>query len=337
MAKFRTMDDNIRFPIKYVAQVTGLKPYLIRSWEVRYSAVRPRRTPTNRRIFTEREIHRLKLLRRAVAKGHSISAVAGLSDDDLELLAAESPSTGSPSASETASPPPIQADLPTHPHEGQCDKTVRRALSHVIRLDAGALERDLSAAAVEFPRQAFLQKIVAPFFEQIGALWKAGRLKVVNEHMASTVVRAQLWDMLRTVTVADTAPATLVATPTGHWHECGALAAALAAAESGWRVLYYGPNLPADEIAYVVRKMRVRVLILSLSHCLNDGDFTVELKRIRRLMGDRFPILVGGSGISDGADVLIHLKAEHVASLDQLRRRLDAIMEGDSWGGVGRN
>jgi methanogenic corrinoid protein MtbC1 len=156
-------------------------------------------------------------------------------------------------------------------------------------------------------------------------LWKEGRLKVVNEHMASAIVRAQLWDMLRTVSAADTAPVALVATPTGHWHECGALASALAAAESGWRVLYYGPNLPPEEIAYVVKKMKARALILSLSHCLDHGGVAAELKQIRRLVGKGLPILVGGSSLSAAMARLSVMDAEYTESLARLRRRLESI------------
>jgi DNA-binding transcriptional MerR regulator/methylmalonyl-CoA mutase cobalamin-binding subunit len=319
------MDSKLRYPIRFVAQTTGLKPYLIRTWELRYSAVCPRRTPTNRRMYTEREIRRLKLLQRAVAAGHTISVVAGLSDDDLEALLASALAAPTPTKATASSPQPHPVDPTLHPQRQQCEEMVGEALAHVGRLDAAALERILNAAAVELPRQAFLEQVVVPLFEQIGILWKEGRLKVVNEHMASAIVRAQLWGMLRTVSAADTAPAALVATPTGHWHECGALASALAAAESGWRVLYYGPNLPAEEIAYVVKKMKARALILSLSHCLNDGGFAAELKQIRRMVGKRLPILVGGSGLSAKMAALSSIDAEYMESLGCLRRRIEDI------------
>jgi DNA-binding transcriptional MerR regulator/methylmalonyl-CoA mutase cobalamin-binding subunit len=319
------MDSKLRYPIRYVARATGLKPYLIRTWEGRYAAVCPHRTPTNRRMYTDREIRRLKLLQGAVAAGHALSAVAGLSDDDLEALVARTGAAPKPVEAAAESLPP-GGDAPVDQQKVRCGDMVRKALSHVSRLDAVALERVLTAAAVEFPRHAFLQQIVVPLFEQIGALWKEGRLKIVNEHMASAVVRAQLWEMLRTMSVADTAPTALIATPPGHWHECGALASALAAAESGWRVLYYGPNLPAEEIAYVVKKMKVRVLILSLSHRLNDGDFTVELEQIRRMLGDQLPILVGGTGVSEGGGMRTASNAEYVKTLGRLRRRLEEIL-----------
>ena len=53
-------------PIRYVALRTGLKPHLIRTWEDRYGVVRPHRTRSNRRLYCDGEVHRLKLLKAVV-------------------------------------------------------------------------------------------------------------------------------------------------------------------------------------------------------------------------------------------------------------------------------
>ncbi|MDJ0781580.1 MAG: MerR family transcriptional regulator [Desulfosarcinaceae bacterium] len=318
------MSTPLRHPIKYVAQVTGLKPYLIRSWEERYAAVTPQRTNTNRRMYSDREIRRLILLRRAVTEGHTISAVAGLSDADLEALAGRS--TLPPNDAVPARPHDATTDSATDPQVMRCHEVVAAAMAHVSHLDGHALEDTLASASVELPRQALLQQVIVPLFEQIGSLWRDGRLKIVNEHMASAVVRALLWDLLRSAQVDNSAPRALVATPTGHWHECGALASALTAAECGWRALYFGPNLPAEEIAYVARKMKTRALILSIGHCLTDGGIVLEIKQIRHLLGKGLPILVGGGGLADGeVKRLEGLHVEEVASLMMLRQRLEEM------------
>ena len=47
--------------IKIVARRTGLSAHVIRIWEKRYGAVEPDRTDTNRRLYSEEQIERLKL------------------------------------------------------------------------------------------------------------------------------------------------------------------------------------------------------------------------------------------------------------------------------------
>jgi len=202
---------------------------------------------------------------------------------------------------------------------------IEKALFHIIRLNPSALEQELNDAAVDMPRQFFLQSVVLPLFERIGALWRRGKLKTINEHMASVVVRAILWDMLRSVHISETAPKIVVATPVGHWHELGALASALAASESGWRVFYFGPNLPADEIAYATKKLNVKALALSLCHQLNDNRLGAELKKIRRLVGNDLSIFIGGAGTESVRKTIMQIRAVSGIDLGGFRDELEAL------------
>ena len=277
--------------MKYVSHQTGLKPYIIRTWESRYNAVCPQRSENNRRCFTDDDVKRLGLLKKAVDAGHTISSVASLSTDELDRLInqrlriAESDRITPPHA------PPMELDW-----GAQASRFVEAALSYTIQIEPTRLEKVLNEAAVDLPRQTFLQSVILPFFERLGVLWRTGRLKAIHEHMASVIVRAILWEMLRSVETSATAPLIVVATPTGHWHEFGALASALAATESGWRVAYFGPSLPADEIAYAAEKTGAKAIALSLCHSINQERLVLELRKLLRLVGDDLPVFIGGAG-----------------------------------------
>lgn len=316
------MSTEFLLPIKYVARHTGLKPYLIRTWEERYAVVRPKRSSSNRRLYSDDDIQRLRLLKLAVDGGHNISYVASLDDEDLLLLVERANhlknSVDHPEAAKSS------AGLGRQQYEFQ--QTVELALSHIVQLNSALLEKVLSDAAVEMTRQTFLQFVIMPLFEKIGELWRDGNLKIINENMASIVVRSMLWDMLRAVQVSDTAPKIVIATPLGHWHEFGALASALAASESGWQVFYFGPNLPSEEIAFAVKKLGARALVLSLCHRLNDNKLGIELQKIRRLVGRRLPFFIGGPGSVAANKTIISINAVVVNDLRAFRDRLDNLI-----------
>src|SRR5437763_643334 len=86
MSATRSSSSALRHPIGVVARRTGLKPDLIRAWERRYGAVEPGRSDTRRRFYSDADVERLLLLRRAVSTGRGISQVAGLSGEELESL-----------------------------------------------------------------------------------------------------------------------------------------------------------------------------------------------------------------------------------------------------------
>ena len=72
------MQEEPMHPMKVVSLRTGLSPHVIRIWERRYKAVVPDRSSTNRRLYSEDDIERLSLLRRATNAGYAIGQIAGL-------------------------------------------------------------------------------------------------------------------------------------------------------------------------------------------------------------------------------------------------------------------
>ena len=87
-----------QYPIQLVARLTGLSAHVIRSWEQRHRAVEPQRTATKRRLYSQRDIERLNLLRDATHAGHRIGQVVQLPTDKLGKLVAASSSLPVPAA-----------------------------------------------------------------------------------------------------------------------------------------------------------------------------------------------------------------------------------------------
>jgi DNA-binding transcriptional MerR regulator len=64
------------FPIRVVAQLTGINPVTIRAWERRYGLVRPSRTPGGHRLYSQVDVERLRAAARLVSRGVSISGAS---------------------------------------------------------------------------------------------------------------------------------------------------------------------------------------------------------------------------------------------------------------------
>ena len=74
------------YPIRTVANLTGVNPVTLRAWERRYGAVVPKRSGTNRRLYTDEDIERLRLLNQVIGLGRRIGDVSRLSLTDLKVL-----------------------------------------------------------------------------------------------------------------------------------------------------------------------------------------------------------------------------------------------------------
>jgi methylmalonyl-CoA mutase cobalamin-binding subunit len=150
-------------------------------------------------------------------------------------------------------------------------------------------------------------------------------MRIINEHMASIVIRSFLLDMLRTVVAAETSPKILVAAPVGQWHETGALVVALTAAESGWRPLYFGPNLPAEEIAAAVKMTVAKAIALSISHRIEIASIIRELRKLRSYCAHRVQIYVGGYGIAEIMPRVDLTGVRCIETVEKFRAEIEAL------------
>jgi DNA-binding transcriptional MerR regulator/methylmalonyl-CoA mutase cobalamin-binding subunit len=288
------MDD--WHPIKVVARRTGLSAHVIRAWEKRYQAVEPRRTATNRRVYSSEDIERLILLRRATLAGRSIGQVASLPTGELREL-----------------------DTPAAGMLEQCVNAVKD-------LDPEALTSSLERASVSLSRPALIQEVIGPLLYQVGEAWRDGSLRVAHEHLASAIVRTFVGNINGGFPVSLETPNLVVTTPAGQLHELGALLAATTAASEGWRITYLGPNLPADEIASAVEQSGARALALSIVYPPDDPHLKEELRNLAKLLAHRsVSLLVGGRGANGYADVLEEIEAVSIDDLDTLRSYLESL------------
>lgn len=310
-----------RHPIGVVSRRTGLKQDLIRAWERRYDAVEPARSDNNRRLYSDADIDRLNLLRRAVAGGRSIGQVAELPDDALEELISEDRAAVAAVKQRRREPP---QEVTAAPPSARAESVLEVCLAAVRRLDGADLENQLRRAAVDLGRTALLERVLAPLLEQIGELWRQGELRPIHEHLATATVRS-LGATLQGQQPAAPAPRLLVTTPAGQVHEVGALLAAATAATEGWRVTYLGTDLPAEEIAAAARQVAARAVALSITYPPDDPRLGDELRRLQGLLDDSVALLVGGRAADSYEPALQGPSTHLVEELSDLRELLEAL------------
>jgi methylmalonyl-CoA mutase cobalamin-binding subunit len=117
------------------------------------------------------------------------------------------------------------------------------------------------------------------------------------------------------------------ATPRGQEHELGALIAGVVAASSGWKVIYLGSSLPAEEIGAVVSYLKVKVVALSIIYPGDDPHLKKELSKLHQILPPEVSMVVGGRAAKGYFDVLDGIGATIVKDTKQLRLELETIRE----------
>ena len=296
--------------MQIVTRRTGLSPAVLRVWERRYGVVRPTRSPKGRRLYSDEDVERLRLLARATHGGRSIGQLAAMTIDELAQIVRQD-------AEEERATSPGELAPPAR-------RILEDAMPAIARLEAGALEDLLRRAMLTLPASAFLDDVLAPILRETGERWREGTLRPVHGQLTAAVVRRVL-DRFRESAPPRGALELVVATPAGQMHELGALMVAAAAAAEGWAVTYLGANLPAEDIAEAVRVTGARVLALSIVHPSGDRALAHELRELAARLPRATLLLVGGSAAVAYSAIIDEIGGERLGDLESLRVRLGAV------------
>jgi len=317
--RFQTEDQTMAskkasniFAMKAASMRSNLSPHVIRIWEKRYQAVVPHRTDTKRRLYSEEDVERLILLRKAIDAGHRIGQIARLPRE--ELLKLIPPTQRFPEPDGTRSTDAAQRPV-----------TVDDLIEAVKSFDDLTLGESLYRAAVTLSRPHLIEKIVVPFIVRVGNMWHEGTLRVAHEHLATSVMRSFLASLNETSTLPKSAPCIVVTTPAGQVHELGALIAATTALTVGWKALYLGPNLPTEEICAAAEQNKALAVALSIVYPAGDAHVNQELVKLRRLLAAPVAIIVGGRSAGSYKTVLEEIDAIVLPDANSFRDCLDDL------------
>lgn len=302
--------------MKAVELRTGLSAHLIRIWERRYGAVAPARSDSQRRLYSEKDVQRLQLLGQLTRSGLAISQIATLPLEVLQTMQGETGILASPA------PPDAGPEMAA--------KLMPEAMQAIRRYDTAGLEKILDQGLIKYGYSGLLNKLLIPLLHAIGDAWESGDLTASQEHGATSAMKDYLARNLRSMSPSETAPRLLVTTPAGQLHEMGAAIAASLARKSGWNVTYLGPSLPAEEIVGAVMMNQFRAVALSIIYPGDDPELPGQLIRLRSLLPDDIPIILGGRSAQHYRPTIDRIGGLLVENMVDFSRVLDEVRTGKS-------
>ncbi len=266
------------YPISAVSRLTGLPLDTLRAWERRYQAVTPSRSARGR-VYNEKQIQRLLLLRRAVESGHSIGQIAKVEDDGLRAMLDRATSLVETPSAQSA----------------ETTALITPVLHAIERFDYARAERELNwaAAAAGTPKE-LVHQVALPLMRTAGERWHQGKFSIAQEHMLTSLLTGLLSSFTRANAVSDPPARVLFATPKDERHGFPNLAAALLTAAGGLGVIHLGTDLPKEEIVLAARKSGANAILLSISKSPNP-EFRQSMQYIARKVPQATSLWLGSS------------------------------------------
>jgi methanogenic corrinoid protein MtbC1 len=260
------------FTIKDLENLSGIKAHTIRIWEKRYSFLRPHRSETNIRYYSNKELKlflNVSLLNRY---GYKISSISKMDEKEI--------SDRIVSLSQT---------------EARQELLVNQLLQHMIDLDTGTFERDLQDCTKSYGIEECTRQIIFPFLERIGILWLTSHINSAQEHLVTSIIRHKLIAGIENLKSgkSGSGKTVLLFLPEGEYHEIGLLFIYYLLKKRGIGVLYIGADVPVKDVAYIAAHKNPLIIYSHLTCATQNFSLEKFLANIHALLGN-YTIIISG-------------------------------------------
>jgi len=245
----KTESTSPLYNIGVVTRVTGVPIATLHAWERRYGFPDASRTAGGHRLYSDKDIARLRWVKSQLESGLTVSraviAVRALEAEGRLFLPNESEAV---SRSESTS---ISST--------SLGESLLEALTHHNLVRADQLMGEM--LAFTSPENITLD-IIGPALNAIGEAWEQGHITIATEHLASNFLRHRLLMWMVTGPTPKPGNPIILACAPGEWHEGSLLIMGVLLRRQGWPVAYLGQNVPFQDLAIFVEEIHPRAVVM---------------------------------------------------------------------------
>ncbi len=264
------------FTIKELEALSGIKAHTIRIWEQRYHFLKPSRTDTNIRRYSNGELKTLLTVALLNKYGYKISRIDGMSQEERSIAILEL--TG---------------------HEAANERLVNRMIGYMIDMKNIEFEKSLNDHIRVHGIENAITELIFFFLEKVGILWHTNHIVPVQEHIVSNIVRQKILSAIDSLPlVHKESPVFLLFLPEDEHHEMGLLYVHYLLRKKKLPVIYLGSSVPLKDVQFLFNTKNPDYLYLHLTSFPRKHN----LQKYLSTLSQSFPgskILLSGSAIQD--------------------------------------
>jgi MerR family transcriptional regulator, light-induced transcriptional regulator len=272
--------QSVEYSIKDIENLTNIKAHTIRIWEKRYGIIKPDRSDTNIRSYSEEELRKLLNISILINNGIKISHIAAFSQSEIKEKAFFL----------------LQNTNDTESH-------IKNMVMAMVELNESKFEKILSKSIINLGFEKTMMNLVYPFLAHIGVLWQTGSINPAQEHFISNLVRQKLVSSIDSIEFKENRnnKKFMLFLPEGEWHELGLLFYYYILKARGHQVLYLGQSTPLNSLMQSAEIWPSDFLVLfaiSSFYGASYSDYLLELSANFKsskiiVAGDQLKLITG--------------------------------------------
>jgi MerR family transcriptional regulator, light-induced transcriptional regulator len=219
------------YSINDLEHLSGIKAHTLRIWEQRYGVIEPKRTPTNIRYYTDKELRKILNISLLNRHGYKISKIAKMDEADILAL--------------------IEQISRQHPDYNTHIDTLAMAM---VEMDEMRFEQIVGSSVEQNGFEQTLQDLIFPFLDKINLLYLTGSIKPAQEHFITNLIRQKIIAAIDKIPITQhlNTPKFLIFLPEGERQELSLIYMHYLLKSRGIFVVNLGFNLSVEdvEVAY---------------------------------------------------------------------------------------
>lgn len=284
------------FTIKDLENLSGIKAHTIRIWEQRYQFLKPSRTDTNIRFYSNEELKKLLNIALLNKYGFKISHIDKMCESEVK-----------------------EKILSLNNQQAQLERIVNELIQCMIDLNTEKLEDILGNYIAARGIERSITQVIFPFMEKIGVLWMTNHINPAQEHLVTNIIRQKLIVGIEGVNTSLKVDKTiLLFLPEAEYHELGLLFMHYLLKSRGVNVIYLGANVPINDVEYVVKLKKPDYLFCHLTAVGNKFNFERFILALSKKITST-PVILSG--------LLTHSYEKKIPPTIKFKKSLAEVME----------
>lgn len=259
------------YSIKDLETISDIKAHTIRIWEKRYGLLKPERTDTNIRYYTDDDLRHLLNISMLVKNGYKISKVSRWDNEQIKDSV-------------------LSVSKEKRDEEGYVD----RLLLCMVNFDNIGFYELLDEIFKQFDLEEANYRVIFPLFERIGTFWQVGSIFPAQEHYVTNIMRQKLIAEIDRLTMNNTRGKTMLFfLHENELHELSLLYYSYLAKKKGFNVIYLGQFVPFDDLVKLKKVVDVDFVFSAFTNSIGKDELENYLSDLKNLF-DHQKIFVTG-------------------------------------------
>ena len=259
------------YSMSQVETLTGIKGHTLRIWERRYSFLKPLRTKSNIRFYSDADLRKILNINILTNNGYRVSKINEMTEDQVHELVIELNSRSS----------------------AKYDDDLNRLVLCMLELNESSFNTVFQRHVTRNGLLNTVMQLIYPFLDHVGILWTANKAIPAQEHFISNLIRQKIIAAIEQIPDAkDDAKNIILFLPENESHEIGLLLASYIARDIGFNVYYLGQNVPMENILEVHEISSAQALLTMFIAPFTE-DFYHQFKEY--FSSIEIPLLIAGN------------------------------------------